>query len=211
MEMTMSFDPTPYLIEMGRDKKGNPKMYLQAAHRVLWFRSDNPLGNIVTELVQLDPFPVFRAVVTNGEGVVLASGYGCAQAKAGSVYAGREVEKAETAAIARALGHAGYGSQFGGEDDDSDHLADSPAQRKPAPKVTPAQKQEPPIEFPANRTFSDEEARQFVVDWKAAENLTYQDVCAALNVSDVRFWTASAGQAHEAVGKWVKARKAKAS
>jgi hypothetical protein len=140
MEMTMSFDPTPYLIEMGRDKKGNPKMYLQAAHRVLWFRSDNPLGNIVTELVQLDPFPVFRAVVTNGEGVVLASGYGCAQAKAGSVYAGREVEKAETAAIARALGHAGYGSQFGGEDDDSDHLADSPAQRKPAPKVTPKPK-----------------------------------------------------------------------
>jgi hypothetical protein len=190
-----SFDPTPYLIEMGRDKKGNPKMYLQAAHRVLWFRSDNPLGNIVTELVQLDPFPVFRAVVTNGEGVVLASGYGCAQAKAGSVYAGREVEKAETAAIARALGHAGYGSQFGGEDDDSDHLADSPAQRKPAPKVTPK----------ADTQWSETERAK----WGAAlkeKGWTYEQIVGALNVEKVKDFKGTRGEADaliaQQIAKW---------
>jgi hypothetical protein len=75
----------------------------------------------------------------------------------------------------------------------------------------PAPKEPAPIEFLPNRTFTDDEARQFAIDWKAAEGLSYKDVCAALNVSDIRFWTASIAQAHGAVGKWVKARKAKAS
>jgi hypothetical protein len=75
----------------------------------------------------------------------------------------------------------------------------------------PAPKEPAPIEFPPNRTFTDDEARHFAIDWKAAEGLSYKDVCAALNVSDIRFWTASIAQAHDVVGKWVKARKAKAS
>lgn len=195
----MSFDPIPYLVEMGRDKKGNPKMYLQAAHRVLWIRTDDPLCNISTELIQLDPYPVFRAVVTNGDGVVLATGYGCAQPKAGSVYAGREVEKAETAAISRALGHAGYGSQFGGEDDDDGHLADSSTTRKPqaAPKVTPkANGSSAPL------AFNKDTATVFTNHWYQAEMLAYEDILDALGVDNILKYQGTIEQAHAVVQQW---------
>lgn len=132
----MSFDPKPYLKNLGNERQ--PRWYLQAAHRVLWFRTEHPQGSIITEPVQFDPFPVFKATVTNGEGQVLANSYGSAQVAAGKVYAGREIEKAETAAIARALGLAGYGSQFSGDDeDDSDHIAESPVEKRAAPKAEP--------------------------------------------------------------------------
>jgi hypothetical protein len=51
--------------------------------------------------------------------------------------------KAETAAIGRALAHAGYGTQFTGEDE-GDFLADSPVENghKPQPKKKPTQKPE---------------------------------------------------------------------
>jgi hypothetical protein len=141
MEMTTmasSFDPKPYLTKLGTNKDGTPRWYLPTAQRVLWFRTDNPLGTIRTELIQMDGMPVFRAEILNADGILLATGYGSALPKAGAVWAGREIEKAETAAIGRALGHAGYGTQFDGEDgDDTGHLADSPVERKPAPKVTP--------------------------------------------------------------------------
>jgi hypothetical protein len=195
--MASNFDPTQYLVQMGTDKKGNPKMYLQAAHRILWFRTENPLGNVSTEPVQLEPYPVFRAVVTNGDGVILASGYGCAQPKAGSVYAGREIEKAETAAISRALGHAGYGSQFGGDEDDSDHLAESPTARKPAPKVTPkASGKTTP------QAFNKETATVFTNHWYTTEMLSYDNILEALNVGSILKWSGTIEEAHAVVQKW---------
>lgn len=130
------FNPEKYLISMGRNKDGTPRMYLQTAHRILWFRTENPLGRITTDLVQVEPFPVMRATVSTADGMILATAYGSAQPKAGSVYAGREIEKAETAAVGRALGMAGYGTQFDGDSDD-DNLADSPMERPAMPEPAP--------------------------------------------------------------------------
>lgn len=192
------FDPKPYLKNLGKDTR-NPRWYLQTAHRVLWFRTEHPNGLIETEIVQLDPFPVFKATITTGDGVRLATGYGSAQPKSGAVYAGREVEKAETAAIGRALGLAGYGTQFDG-DDDSDNLADSPVERKPAPVATPQ-----PSPAPADAIMTDDQAREFVIYWKKrgdAEfglDLSYADICKALDVNDVRVFKGTLAEAHAAV------------
>lgn len=122
------FDPKPYTIKL----KG--KDYLPVAPRVAWFRDQHPQGSITTELVSLEPVPIIRATVTNGDGLVLATGFGTGAPRPNAVYAGREVEKAETAAIGRALAAAGLGTLQAGEFDDADddHLADSPVNRKPS-------------------------------------------------------------------------------
>lgn len=190
------FDPKPYLQNLSRDSR-NPRMYLPTAARVLWFRTEHPAGTIRTEIVQLDPFPVFKAVILNGDGVQLATGHGSAQPNPKAVYSGREVEKAETAAIGRALGLAGYGTQFDG-DDDSDNLADSPVERKPAPVATP---QPSPVNGKAD--ISDDEWRQFAVHWKAKEGLSYSDLCTILDAHpDIRGYRGNLAAAHAAVAWW---------
>ena len=103
------------------------KEYLEVKWRLVWFRDDRKDGAILTEVVSTSPLMV-KATVMDGN-KVLATGYGTAQVKANAVWNGREVEKAETAAIGRALAHAGYGTQFTGEDE-GDNLADSPVEHK---------------------------------------------------------------------------------
>lgn len=115
------FDPASHLIDL-RGKK-----YLPVAQRLVWFREDYPGGSIQTEVMNYDPL-VVRASVYNNDGALLATGHGSANIQQGAkvVWSGREIEKAETAAIGRALGHAGFGTQFDNDDDDLDNLADSP-------------------------------------------------------------------------------------
>lgn len=115
------FDPKQHLIDL-RGKK-----YLPVNMRLVWFREDHPTGSITTDVVSYDPL-VVRANVYSSEGVLLATGHGSANIQQGAkvVWSGREIEKAETAAIGRALGHAGFGTQFDNDDDDLDNLADSP-------------------------------------------------------------------------------------
>ena len=118
------FDPKKHTISL----KG--KDYLPVAPRIAWFRDTHASGSITTDLLQFDPFPIVRATITDGDGRTLATGYGTAQVGGKAVYAGREIEKAETAAIGRALAAAGFGTlQAGAEFDDSDNLADSPVSR----------------------------------------------------------------------------------
>lgn len=115
------FNPKDHLIDL-RGKK-----YLPVNMRLVWFREDYPGGSIQTEVMNYDPL-VVRASVYNNEGALLATGHGSANIQQGAkvVWSGREIEKAETAAIGRALGHAGFGTQFDNDDDDLDNLADSP-------------------------------------------------------------------------------------
>ena len=194
------FDPTPYLIAMGKDKKGKEKMYLQTAHRVLWFRTEHPVETgwaVLTEVVQLAPYPVVTARVVTPEGVVVVTSHGSAQPKAGSVYSGRELEKAETAAIGRALGLAGFGSQFDEEDEGND-LADTPVVKrgdKPAPKSAAQPAQPKPL-------ITEAEWTAFAAHWKAKENLTNADMCNALNVDDLRQFTGSLANAHGITAQW---------
>lgn len=105
------------------------KQYLEVKWRLVWFRTEHPDGSIDTAVVNTDPL-MLRAVIKDANGKQLATGHGSAEKKAGAVWSGRELEKAETAAIGRALAHAGFGTQFTDEDE-TDNLVDSPIERKP--------------------------------------------------------------------------------
>jgi hypothetical protein len=151
--ITMSFDPKPYLVNLENNPNKPPRMYLKPVHRLLWFRDVHPTGQILTDLVNVEP-AVVKATILDGEGHVMSTGYGSAQYGTNAVWKGREVEKAETAAIGRALAHAGFGTQFT-DDDDSDHLADSPSQKPSAPQwaqqPAPSSRPSAPAPFPAGK------------------------------------------------------------
>lgn len=115
-----------------REKYNQPqrgKDYLTVAGRVLIFRVDHPDWSIETDIIAVtETTAVFKAVIKNAEGRVLASGHGRATEAGTKNLGGRFLEKAETAAIGRALAICGYGT----DDtlDDADYLADSPVERK---------------------------------------------------------------------------------
>lgn len=114
--------------------KGKP--YLQVAHRIVWFREEQPEGSITTEVIQLgDSHAVMRASIFDKAGKLLATGTK-AETSAGFP---DFIEKAETGAIGRALALCGYGTQFAPELDEGERLADSP--------TTPAKKAKEPF-FP---------------------------------------------------------------
>lgn len=122
----MAFNPKEHIIQVSK------KDYLPPAWRIVWFREVYPHGKIDTEFFALGDMVIAKTSVTNNEGVFLASGNATVRAaNKGEVWTGRDIEKAETAAIGRALAHAGFGTQFSDEDD-SDYLADSPQASKPA-------------------------------------------------------------------------------
>lgn len=116
------FDPGKHLIKIqGRD-------YLQVRDRLLWLRSDHPEAKVETCIEALsDNAATVRATITLPSGAV---GSGLARETLDAVknLGGAYVEKAETAAVGRALAHLGYGTQFAIELDEG-HLADSPVER----------------------------------------------------------------------------------
>jgi hypothetical protein len=137
----MTFNPQQHLIDL------RGKQYLEVAWRLVWFRDAHPTGSIITTLLSTEPLIMRCEVVVDG--VVIATGHGSADAQGRKVvWSGREIEKAETAAIGRALAAAGFGTQFSGEYDDAadNHLADSP--RPPQNRQQrPQQAQEAPQEM----------------------------------------------------------------
>jgi hypothetical protein len=106
-----------------KPQRGND--YLMVQGRVLLLRLEHPDWTIETDLIGMtDDAAVFKATVRNSDGRIVATGHGRATEGKTSNLGGRFIEKAETAAIGRALALAGFGT----DDtlDDSDYLADSP-------------------------------------------------------------------------------------
>lgn len=120
--MSEKFNPKQYITTL------RGKEYLEVKWRLVWFRHEHPNGSIKTEVVNQDPL-MLKATVMDGTGVILSTGHGSAEKKQGAVWNGRELEKAETAAVGRALAHAGYGTQFTGEEE-GDNIVDAPVEKK---------------------------------------------------------------------------------
>lgn len=116
----MSFNPKEHITDL------RGRSYLEVKWRLVWFRDEHPDGSIQTEVCKSEPLIVKATILDKNQ--VIATGHGSANSNGKqAVWTGREVEKAETAAIGRALAHAGYGTQFSGEDE-GDDLADSPVE-----------------------------------------------------------------------------------
>jgi hypothetical protein len=124
--------------------KGKP--YLMVAHRIFWFREENPTGFIETQVLQhTNDYSVVHSTVgiVDKEGRKLILGTGSKREDKGHFM--DHLEKAETGATGRALALAGYGTQFTGDElEEGQRLADSPV--TPARKETVEKKEEPKIE-----------------------------------------------------------------
>lgn len=126
----MEFKTTPKGTELPLlNLKGKP--YLQVAHRLVWFREDHPLGRIQTTLMNVkDTEAVARAEIyilsQRPDGAPVELLVATAHKKETEQHFGDFIEKAETGAIGRALGMAGYGTQYEPTFDEGDRLADSP-------------------------------------------------------------------------------------
>lgn len=117
------FNPNDNLIDL------QGKKYLEIKWRLVWLRElHGDKASVVTELIHAnDSIIVFKATIAiNGE--VVATAHGSAPAQGKGSWRGREIEKAETASVGRALAHAGFGTQFAGEDveEGEGRLSDSP-------------------------------------------------------------------------------------
>lgn len=112
------------------------KDYLQVAHRLIWFREEEPQSGIETKPLMLDDEKaVFQATITR-DGKIVAMATKREDKRSFADF----TEKAETGAIGRALALLGYGTQFTLPDlDEGERLADAPVER-PVPKVAPVAK-----------------------------------------------------------------------
>jgi|GEM_PF-4422835 len=128
---------TTHTLRMGRyDKKANRQVlveYLTVAGRIALFRIDFPIATgwgLLTEVMErTDQGCLYVGKVVNPMGIVVATGFARAIYEGSDRYSGRVDEKAETAAMGRALAKAGYGTEDIDESDESDgapHLADAP-------------------------------------------------------------------------------------
>lgn len=121
----------PYLINL----KG--RQYMTVAGRIIWFRETHPAGSISTSVKSVGELIIVSAEI-KVDGQTLATGLATVRSGAGTQWNGREIEKAETASVGRALAHAGFGTQFATDEmDDRDYLADTPVNlpTPPNPKV----------------------------------------------------------------------------
>lgn len=108
------------------------KDYLQVAHRLVWFREEEPNSGIETKFLLLEKDSAICQAAITRDGKVVAM----ATKREDTKGFGDFIEKAETGAIGRALALLGYGTQFTLPDlDEGDRLADSPVSRPESSKA----------------------------------------------------------------------------
>jgi hypothetical protein len=99
------------------------KDYLQAAHRILWFREVKPEWSIETEFVRIEPdYAIAKCTVKNEAGRIIATAHKLEDRKGFPDFH----EKCETGSISRALALCGFGTQFAQELDEGERLSDAP-------------------------------------------------------------------------------------
>jgi hypothetical protein len=130
------FIPKDHIRNMERDKTKPPRDYMDVKWRLVWFREEHPNGRIDADVQVIGEMAIVKAQVWNNDGVLIASGMATVRSDARATWSGRDFEKAETAAVGRALAVAGYGSQFTDDMDEGDYLADSPVERNQPSNVT---------------------------------------------------------------------------
>ena len=125
--LTPARDRTPIMDIKGKD-------YLQPMWRLVWFREEKPLWSIETDFTSVtEKDAICRAVIKNEEGRIVATGHYYESRSGFEAFH----EKVETMAIARALAHLGYGTQFMGEKVVPDKkLADGPDNRSKAVHIS---------------------------------------------------------------------------
>jgi len=129
------FDPRHHIIRLPNGE------YLEVKWRLVWFRQEHPAGRIDTEVLEVTPdYARVRATASYPIEVggqiewALGTGHGTATRTA-KQYGDRYVERAETAAIGRALAALGYGTQYASElSEDDDELSDAPVARPQPPE-----------------------------------------------------------------------------
>ena len=132
----MTFDKQRHLI-----KVQGGRVYLPVSARLVWFREVHPEWSIETQIVEIShekQFAVFRASVKDADGRLISTATKKEDVKGFGDY----IEKAETGAVGRALGMAGFSTDSDpdmddGKNGDPAHIVDSP-QPAPRPPVTPS-------------------------------------------------------------------------
>lgn len=132
IQQETQFDPVEHLIKVTGGSE-----YLEVKWRLVWFRTDHPYGQILTEVQEHDRDDGYARVkarvqfdYTTDDGqtrTAVAESTGTETAADFPDY----LEKAETKAIGRALAALGYGTQFAEDfdmrnDDGSQHVVDAP-------------------------------------------------------------------------------------
>ena len=117
------------------------RSYLPVAARLVWFREVHADWGIETQAVEINheqQYAVFRAIVRDAEGRTIATATKKEDVKGFGDY----LEKAETGAVGRALGMAGFGTDSDpdmddGKNGDAAHIVDAP-QSSRGPVTTPS-------------------------------------------------------------------------
>ena len=123
--VTSEPDAKEYIRAKYTKKLQGGKEYLEVQGRVLLFRLDHPDWSLETDVIAMtDDAAIFKCTIRNADGRIISTGHGRATAAGTKNLGSRFIEKAETAAIGRALSLASYGTDDTLED--SDYLADSP-------------------------------------------------------------------------------------
>jgi hypothetical protein len=120
------------------------KDYMPVPYRVIWFRGSHPDWSIETEVLRIsDDYALMKAVIKNEQGRIIATGHQDCLKKDFLDF----VAKAETSAIGRALGYAGFGTAQALEElSEGGRISDAPIV-----------KQVPPVIHAPHPAFTEEE------------------------------------------------------